>query len=264
MCSFLFCHAVEILAFDVMIVGASPAITFTFSGNYDPEEHGCFLDKLIFLKRDINATLQFSPTYAGRCTRQPNDDKVIIAGLDPRDYLMVYNLGLFRSEILFVATKSSLLDQFAPPIQLRAIENDEALSVSNFIPNVLPPAVASFDMDFINSRLLVHFDSFVIASTFNLPIFTLQGTNVNPQTQQRVTHTLTTSLPQGTLENVQTVCVSLSSADKQILQESGICTTRDNCAAYFTTDLADGIGGDSVLDNVSPSSPLRVSDFHES
>lgn len=255
----MFCHAVEILAFDVMVVGASPALTFTFSGNYDPEEHGCFLDKLVFLDGVINATVQFRPTYAGRCTRQLNNDMVIIAKLDPRDYLTAYNLLLFRNEMLFVATESSLLEQFSPPIQLQAIENDEALSVSNFIPNVRSPAVTSFDMDLVNSWLLIHFDSFVIASTFHPTIFTLQGTDVDPETRQRVTHALTTSLPLGILENVLTVCVRLSSIDKQMLVESQICTTRDNCAAYFTTDLADGIGGNSVLDNRSPTNPLRVS-----
>ena len=251
--------SVEILAFDVAIEGASPAITFTFSGNYEPEEHGCFLDKLIFLNGDSNATVQFTPTYSGRCSRQPNTDTVIIAKLDPRDYLVAINLPLFHDRVIFVAIEPSQLGQFAPPIQLRAIELEEALSVSNFIPNLLPPAVTGFDMDFINSRLLVHFDSFVIASTFNPTIFTLQGTERSQETGQRVTHTLTTSLPQGTLENVLTVCVGLSAADTQILEESRICTTRDNCAAYFTTDLVDGMNGQSLLSNASPTNPLRVS-----
>lgn len=251
--------SVQILAFDVRIEGVSPAFTFTFSGDYDPSEHGCFLDKLIFIDSLVNTTVEFRPQYPGRCVRQPNSNTMIVAYLDPRDYLDTLDTMLFVDSTLYVATDSARLDQFAPPLQFRLIDVNNALSVTSFIPNVLPPEVSSFDMDLTNSQLLIHFDSFVIASTFDPMMFILQGVDISQDTGRRVTHTLMSSTPVGVIDIfVQTVCVSLSLQDIQLMLESQICSTRDNCAAYFTADLVDGLNGVPVA-NVPPTNPLTVS-----
>ena len=233
-------------------------MTFTFSGSYDPSQHGCFLNKLIFVNRPASPTIRFRAQFSGRCVRQSDSGTVIVAMMDPRDYLAAYNLEFFRNSNLFVTTESSQVAQFAPPLQLVPISLEQALAVTNFVPNFLPPVVMSFDMDFINSRMLVHFNSFVIASTFAPIYFTLQGTAIDPETGQRRIHTFTSSLPTGTLENVQTVCVRLSDADVTLMTEASVCTTRDNCAAYFTPDLVDGLNGMPAADR-PPTRSLPVS-----
>lgn len=241
------------------VEGASPAITFTFGGDYDPEQLGCFLDKLIFLNNPLNRTIQFRPVYPGRCVRRSDTtETMIVSSLDPRDYLAAYNLGLFLDNMLYIATEPTQVNQFAPPIELIPIELENALAVTNFVPNVLPPEVRSFDFDLTNQQLLVHFDSFIIASTFNPAFFILQGTRISPETQQRVIHMLTMSRPQGIVdENVQTICVTLSVDDLISLNALEICTTSSNCAAYFTADLADGLNGMSVADR-APTNSLMV------
>ena len=241
------------------VEGASPAITFTFGGGYDPDQLGCFLDKLIFVNNPLNATVQFRPAFPGRCTRRPGaTETMIVSYLDPRDYLAAYNLGLFRNNMIYVATESSQVDQFAPPIELIPIELENALAVSNFVPNVLPPEVRSFDFDLTNQQLLIHFDSFIIASTFEPRQFLLQGTTISPDTQQRVSYTLMSSRPQGIVdENVQTICVTLTLEDINSMSMMGICTTSSNCAAYFTADLADGLNGMPVA-NRAPTNALMV------
>lgn len=254
-------HAtVEILAFDVTVEGASPAITFTFGGGYDPDQLGCFLDKLIFLDSPFNVTIQFQPALPGLCVRRPGTtEAMIVSSLDPRDYLAAYDLGLFRDSMLYVATDPTQVNQFAPPLQLIPIEIEDALAVSNFVPNILPPEVRSFDFDMTNQKLLVHFDSFVIASTFNPMIFILQGTQIDMNTGQRVDYVLRSSRPQGIVdENVQTICLTLSIEDALQLSGLGICTTRDNCAAYFTADLVDGLNMVPAADR-PPTNPLMVS-----
>ena len=240
--------------------GASPAITFTFGGDYDPDQLGCFLDKLIFLNNPLNATVQFRPVFPGRCARRPGaTETMIVSSLDPRDYLAAYNLGLFRDSMLYVATEPMQVNQFAPPLQLTPIELENALAVSNFVPNVLPPEVRSFDFDLTNQQLLIHFDSFIVASTFDPTFFTLQGTQISQDTGQRVSYVLATSRPQGIVdEHVQTICVTLSIEDILQMNAIEICTTSDNCAAYFTADLADGLNAMSVADR-SPTNPLMVS-----
>lgn len=251
--------AVEILGFDVTVEGASPAITFTFRGGYDPDQLGCFLDKLIFINNPQNTTIQFRPVFPGRCVRRPGTtETMIVSSLDPRDYLAAYNLGLFRDSMIYVATEPTQVSQFAPPLQLIPIELENALAVSNFVPNVLPPEVRSFDFDLTNQQLLIHFDSFIIASTFDPSFFILQGTQMSPDTQQRVSYMLVTSRPQGIVEeNVQTICVTLSVDDILSMSAMRICTTSSNCAAYFTADLADGLNGMSVADR-SPTNALMV------
>ena len=232
---------------------------FTFGGGYDPDQHGCFLDKLIFIDNVVNTSVMFRPQFPGRCVRQSASSSMVVASLDPRDFIQALNSLLFTDARLYVATDPAKLDQFAPPLRVIPINLQNALSVTNFIPNTQPPAVESFDFDLINSQILIHFNSFVIASTFNPMMFILQGTRISQDTQQRVTHILTTSIPQGITDiNVQTVCVTLSPADRQILQEAAICTSRDNCAAYFTSDLVDGHNGVSVA-NRPPTSSLTVS-----
>jgi hypothetical protein len=243
----------------VTVEGASPTITFTFGGGYDPDQLGCFLDKLIFVNNPLNVTVQFRPVFPGRCIRRPGTtETVIVSSLDPRDYLAAYNLGLFRDSMIYVATEPTQVNQFAPPIQLIPIELENALRISNFVPNVLPPEVRSFDFDPTNQQLLVHFDSFVIASTFDPAHFILQGTAISSDTQQMVRYMLTTSGPQGiVLENVQTVCVTLSVEDLLMMNAMDICTTSSNCAAFFTADLVSGLNGMSVADR-PPTNALMV------
>lgn len=228
-------------------------MTFTFSGNYDPTEHGCFLDKLIFVHNPSNTTAQFTPRYGGRCTSISNT--VVNAMLDLRDYRA--NPQLFQSASLYVATDPSRISQFAPPIQLQQINIQGALQVTNFVPNFLLPQVLGFDMDFLNSRILIRFDTFMATTTFDVAQFILQGSTIDPNTNQRVQHILTTSVPVGTLESSQTICLNLSPADSLIMQEAGICTTRDNCAVYFTSELAESLDGMPVTDR-PPTNPLRV------
>ena len=251
--------AVEILAFDVTVEGASPAITFTFGGGYDPDQLGCFLDKMIFVDNPLNVTIQFRPVYPGRCVRrQDTTETMVVSSLDPRDYLAAYNLGLFHNNMLYVATESTQVSQFAPPIQLIPIELENALAVSNFVPNMLPPEVRSFDFDLTNQQLLIHFDSFIIASTFDSTYFILQGTDISPDTQEMVTYTLVTSRPQGIVDEfVQTICITLSIDDILTMSAMRICTTSSNCAAYFTADLADGLNMMSVADR-PPNNALMV------
>ena len=141
---FFFYFIVEILAFDVTIEGASPAITFTFNGGYDPDQLGCFLDKLVFINDPLNTTVQFRPAFPGRCASRQGAQTMIVSSLDPRDYLAAYNLGLFRDSMLFVATESTQVNQFAPPLQIQPIELENALAVTNFFPNVLPPEAVSY------------------------------------------------------------------------------------------------------------------------
>ena len=243
------------------VEGASPTITFTFGGGYDPEQLGCFLDKFIFVDNPLNisTTVQFRPAFPGHCVRRPGTtETMIVSSLDPRDYLAAYNLGLFRDIMIYVATEPTQVNQFAPPIQLIPIELENALSVSSFVPNVLPPEVRSFDFDQTNQQLLIHFDSFVIASTFDPANFVLQGTAISPDTQQRVNYMLTTSGPRGIVEeNVQTICVTLSVEDLLMMNAMGICTSSSNCAAYFTADLVSGLNGMSVADR-PPTNALTV------
>lgn len=235
------------------MIGDTAQFTLNFSAPLTLNATRCFFHKLTIVNSantSSNSYSMYQPLYPGLC-RDTVDSNIVIAYLDPRDFRLSLNFFSNVNTVNLISVSDLEID-FLPFVSLYPIT--DAIVASSLVLN-RDVRMFSFDVDWNSNRVILHFSDYMDFSSFESDQLVL----IDPVSGS--THTLSgNSIPVWSADNiVRTICVTLSVEDIVGLIDDSICTTfPENCACYFSSDLASSHSSVPVQ-AVPPSLPLLVS-----
>ena len=247
-----FHSAVQVVFFDYRRLGNTANVDISFSAPIDLfDSIDCDIRNLIF-GNSVPSTLSFSPSFPGSCEQLgPN---VIRFRLDTRDYanLLVFPSIFDSASTSFLAVTENLLQ---PIYAVIPIMDGNQLQVRNFTPHVFSPTLLSFDIDYNSGQAILHFDSLILANSFDATRIILSNTPSGTVSQLTLTG--------GTITNsrllTDTISFTLNQLDSIALIQSDVCSSPNSCFISTGANLV----GDFEGNVVTSVSGLQVSRLRE-